>query len=131
MALSLALVGGLTLGCGDSDEDGSAPELSMLTYAPMNLVTGESTAVGGEFVFYDDDADPLLVLFTVENVNGERFESEPEVIDYITDQPDGIIAFSIQMAPTIPGPYTLEIRMQDEAGNISSPAIATFEASDP
>ena len=124
--LLMVLLGVWGLWDPSSAQQGTPPQITGVDFP--DTIQADGNPVSGFLFFSDPDADVVEVSFTL--VEGDR--SSLQITPDWTFDPQvkgltsGVIEF--QIAATVPQQATLEVRLEDEAGNRSEPKRFSFEA---
>jgi len=125
--LSIALAVVLASACSDED-DGVAPTISALTFAPATVPVGQTTAVSGSFQFADDDGDVDQLEVAVTAPGGAAQTLPPVAIQGVAGQTAGAVTWAVQLTPPTAGDYLLDITVVDAAQHTSNTLTATIGA---
>ena len=126
--LALSSVCLLTLpACDDPDDPasdpGTAPSVSdlLITTDVSAAPVGASLAIDGTLTVEDPDGDVNQLRITVNLPDGSAQELPANSVSGTT----GMTAFSIRLAmilrPPVAGDYRVDVRVDDDAGNLSNP----------
>ena len=116
----------LTTAC--ASDDGTAPTISTLTYAPNTATHGVPVTVPGTFMFADEDGDLAELGGEVTLPDLTKMSFAKSSIRAIGDQTTGSLGFQIQVVPPVAGSYKFELFVTDEGDNVSNRLEGTLTA---
>ncbi len=111
-----------------SEDLGSPPEISDLSYSPSAVTVGELATIAGALRFEDPDGDVLELLVTVSDPDGNRSEMPgTEVVD-AAGKTSGTVTLQLALALPQPGTYSFEVHVVDQNGNDSNALSGSITA---
>jgi hypothetical protein len=99
--------------------NGTAPEISALTYTPETVSIGQST-VSGSITFDDPDGDLANLNLEITTPDGQVQTIPSANIAAIGDATTGSLPFAMVFIPPAIGDYTFQLWISDDEGNDSN-----------
>jgi len=103
-----------------ASDDGTAPAITALTYAPMTATHGVATTVTGTFTFDDDDGDLAELGGEVTLPDQSKMSFQKTDIRNVGDTKQGTLSFQLSFIPPAAGTYQFALFVTDEGGNVSN-----------
>ncbi len=111
-----------------TSDDGTAPTISNLTFAPAALPVGQQTTVSGTLAFSDPDGD--LDQLGVEVTLPDQSKQTLPMTDLqnVGTMTDGSVAWALIIAPPTAGAYRMSLWITDADGHASNHLEASATA---
>ncbi len=104
--------------CGGTGPGPVAPTVSALEYTPTMIQAHQPASITGTYRFHDDNGDFASAHLAVTAPGQDRVEEQPRPIP--GGPTDGVGRFSINLVDPVPGTYTFEVWVSDQAGHVST-----------
>ena len=118
MRTSLLLIASLLVAC--TDESGSAPEISDLTFSPTTLAVGQQSTVSGQLQFSDPDGDPAQLGFEVILPDQSLTTLPMANLQGVSSATEGPVGWAVIIAPPATGTYRFFVWIRDSEGHDSN-----------
>ncbi len=118
MRIALAL--SLLLAACASDDAGTAPMISSLTYTPMTVTVGQATTISGSIAFDDTDGDLDQLAADVALPDGSHQMLPMTDLQNVGDMTHGTIAFAMTLVPPAAGAYAFSLWITDDGDHDSN-----------
>ncbi len=124
---NIVVILALVAGCSSSD-DGAAPTITQLTFAPATVPAGQQSTVSGTFAFADEDGDAAQLGIDITLPDGTSQALPMTDLQNVGDMTSGTIGYSIFVTPPTPGSYKFVIFITDDGDNESNKLMGTLTA---
>ena len=106
----------------------SAPEVTDVTYAPMQIPVGVRSSIDGQAGYRDPDADVRQIVLGIVDPTGALSEAPPTLIGAATATIGGTTLFRLSITAPVAGRYYLSVRFTDATDLSSEPAERPVDA---
>lgn len=103
-----------------ASDDGTAPAITALTYAPMTATHGVALTITGTFTFDDSDGDLAELGGDVTLPDQSKMNFQTTDIRNVGDMKQGTLGFQMQVVPPTAGMYKFSLFVTDDGGNDSN-----------
>jgi hypothetical protein len=111
-----------------SDDPGTPPTISNLTYSPATVTHGQQTTVIGNFAFDDKDGDLSKLGGNVTLPDNTQMALAKTDVSALGDMTSGTLAFQLTFVPVAAGTYRFALFVTDDGDNESNRLEGTLTA---